>query len=98
MVKHYALTKINSVTVETETDPGLGCVTSVIPEHATGGWKSQCPLFLSVCLKKGTLTRGRFNPIPRIRSGLEPTVRIDICESTVHNHFAIKAFCTSRNN
>jgi hypothetical protein len=38
----------------------------------------------------------RFNLIPR--SGLEPTVRIDICESAVLNHFAIKAFCTFRNN
>ena len=28
MVKHCALTKINSVTVDTETDPGLGCATS----------------------------------------------------------------------
>ena len=38
---------------------------------------------------------GRFNLIPR--TGLEPTVRIDICENTEINHFAIKAFCTSRN-
>jgi hypothetical protein len=32
------------------------------------------------------------------RSGLEPTVRIDICESAVLNHCALKASCTSRNN
>jgi hypothetical protein len=32
------------------------------------------------------------------RPGLEPTVRIDICESAVLNHCAINAFCTSRNN
>jgi len=31
LVKRCALTKINSVTVETETDPGLGCGTSVSP-------------------------------------------------------------------
>ena len=44
---------------------------------------------LSVRLK-GTMAIGRFNLIPR--PGLEPTVKIDICESAVLNHFAIKAF------
>jgi hypothetical protein len=32
---------------------------------------------------------GRFNLIPR--PGLEPTVRIDICESAVLTNFAIKS-------
>jgi hypothetical protein len=35
--KHCALTKINSVTVETETDPGLGCTTSASP-RSCGRW------------------------------------------------------------
>ncbi len=60
-----------------------------------GDWKIQYPLSLRL---KGTMTSGRFNLIPHERSGLEPTVTSDICESAVLNHFAIKAFCTSRNN
>ena len=60
------------------------------PKYAADGWNP-----VSVRLK-GTMAIGRFNLIPR--SGLEPTVRIDICESAVLNHFAIKAFCTLRNN
>ena len=59
------------------------------PKYAAGGWNP-----VSVRLK-GTMAIGRFNLIPR--SGLEPTVRIDICESAVFNHCAIKVFCTLGN-
>ncbi len=50
---------------------------------------------LSVHLK-GTMTIGRFNLMPR--SGLEPTVRFDICEDTVFTNFAIKAIYAMRKN
>jgi hypothetical protein len=93
MVKHYTLTKINSVTVGTERPrPRMYNICSS-PKYAAGDWKIQ--FHLSVCLK-GTMSIGRFNLIPR--SGLEPTVSIDICESAVLNHFAIKTFYTLRNN
>jgi hypothetical protein len=39
------------------------------------------------------LVIGRLNLIPW--SGFEPTVRIDICESAVLNHFATKAITGS---
>ena len=55
------------------------------PNYASGDWKIQ----LSVCLK-GT------NLMPR--SGLEPTVRIDICEDVVFTNFVIKAIYELRNN
>ena len=81
MVKHCALTKINSVTVGTERPrPRMRNICSS-PKYAAGGWNP-----VSVRLK-GTMAIGRFNLIPR--PGLEPTVRIDICESAVPNHFAI---------
>jgi hypothetical protein len=84
MVKHCVLTKINSVTVGTERPrPRMRNICSS-PKYAAGGWKIQFPLSVRL---KGTMTIGRFNLIPR--SGLETTVRIDICESTVLNHFAI---------
>ena len=54
------------------------------PNYVDGGWKIQ----LSVRLK-GTMAIGRLNLIPR--SGLEPTVRFDICESAPFTNFAIKA-------
>jgi hypothetical protein len=81
-----ALTKIKSVTVGgrmTRNDPGLGCATSCSsPKYVAGGWYLQ----LSVCLK-GTMAIGRFDLMPR--SGLEPTVRFDICESAAFTNFAI---------
>jgi hypothetical protein len=43
------------------------------PKYVAGGW-NPVPVRL-----KGTMAIGRFNLIPR--TGLEPTVRIDICES-----------------
>jgi hypothetical protein len=48
------------------------------PKYAVGGWKIQFPLSVRL---KGTVAIGRFSLIPR--TGLEPTVRIDICESAV---------------
>ena len=81
LVKHCALIKINSVTVGTEWPrPRMRNICSS-PKYAAGGWNP-----VSVRLK-GTMAIGRFNLIPR--PGLEPTVRIDICESAVLNHFAI---------
>ena len=55
------------------------------PKYAAGGWKMQYVLSVRF---KGTMTNGRINLIPR--PGLEPTVRIDICESVVLKHFVIK--------
>jgi hypothetical protein len=78
-----------------ETWSGCHCESAVLNHFAI---KAFCTLRNNnwiVCLK-GTMTIGRFNLIPR--PGLEPTVRIDICESAVLNHFTIKAFCTLRNN
>ena len=49
---------------------------------------------LYVCLK-GTMAIRRFN---LCRSGLEPTVRFDICESTPFTNFAIKAIYGMWNN
>ena len=66
-----------------------------ISPRICGRWLETQVSFLSVRLK-GTLAIGRLNLMPR--PGLEPTVRIDICESAALNHFAIKAFCTLRNN
>ena len=50
---------------------------------------------LSVRLK-GTIAIGRFNLMPR--TGLEPTVRFDICEDAAFTNFAIKAIYAMRNN
>jgi hypothetical protein len=87
MVKHCALTKINSVTVGTERPrPRMRNICSS-PKYAAGGWKIQ--FSLSVRLK-GTMEIGRFNLIPR--SGLEHTISIDICESAVLNHLLLKHF------
>jgi hypothetical protein len=87
--KRYALTKINWVTVGTERPrPRMRNICSS-PKYAAGGWKIQFPLSVRL---KGTMAIGRFNLIPR--PGLEPTVRIDICESAVLYQCAIKAFCT----
>ena len=61
------------------------------PNYAAGGWEIQ----LSVCLN-GTMAIGRFKLMPW--PGLEPTVRIDICEDTVFTNFAIKAIYGMRNN
>jgi hypothetical protein len=78
LVKHCALTKINSVTVRTELPRSRMSNICSSPEYAVSVWKIQYPL--SVYLK-GTMTNGRFRLIPR--TGLEPTVRMDICESSV---------------
>ncbi len=44
MVKHWALTKINSVTVGTECPrPRMSNICSS-PRYATGGWIMQCPI------------------------------------------------------
>ena len=72
---HRALTKINSVTVDTETDPGLGCATSArLPNMwpVAGNPVVRAP--------QGNYGNGEVQPCP----GLEPTVNIDICESAVH--------------
>ena len=72
---HRALTKINSVTVDTETDPGLGCATSArLPNMwpVAGNPVVRAP--------QGNYGNGEAMPRP----GLEPTVNIDICESAVH--------------
>jgi hypothetical protein len=66
------------------------------PRYVIGGWKIHYPLSERL---KGTMTIGRFNLIHR--SGLKPTVRIDICERTlsqksVLNNFVFKAFCNLR--
>jgi hypothetical protein len=95
MVKHCDLTKINSVTVGTEWPRPRKRNICSSPNCAAGGWKFQYSLSVRL---KGIMASGRFNLIPHERPGLEPTVRIDICESAVLNHFAIKAFCTSRND
>jgi hypothetical protein len=95
MVKHCALTKINSVTVGTEWPRPRKRNICSSPKCAAGGWKLQYSLSVRL---KGIMSSRRFNLIPHERPGLEPTVRIDFCESAVLNHFAIKAFCTSRNN
>ncbi len=58
-------------------DPDLGCATSARLPNC-GRWMENPVSFLSVCFK-GTLAIGRLNLMPR--SGLEPTVRIDICET-----------------
>jgi hypothetical protein len=85
MAKHCALTKINSVTV--------GYATPARLPNMRPGAGIQCP-----CASSREIWQEGGNLVTRIRPGLEPTVRIDICESAVLNHFAIKAFCTSRNN
>jgi hypothetical protein len=75
-------------------DPGLrSALPSRLPEHAAGGWKIQYPLSVRL---KGTMAIGSFNLMPR--SGLEPTVRIDICESAAFTKFATKAIYAMRNN
>ncbi len=43
-----------------------------------------------VRVSQGNLAIGKLNLMPR--PGFEPTVRIDICESVVLNHFVIKVF------
>ena len=77
LVNTSALTKINSVTVETEYDPDLGCATSPSPRTCVRWLEIQYHLSLRL---KGTMTIGRLNLMTR--SGLEPTVRIDICETS----------------
>ena len=59
-------------------DPDLGCATVVrLPNMREVGGKSSvhCP-----CVSRRENWLWRFNLIPHERAGLEPTVRIDICE------------------
>ncbi len=95
MVKHCSLKTINVVTVGTEWPRPRMCNICSSPKYVVGGWKIQYPLSVNL---KGTMGSGRFNLIRCERSGLEPTVRIDICERTILNHFAIKVFYTSWND
>jgi hypothetical protein len=79
LVKRCALTKINSVTVGTERPrPRMRNICSS-PKYAAGGWNILVSFVRAP--QEGNFWQAGGNLVIRIRPGLEPTVRIDICES-----------------
>ena len=84
---HRALTKINSVTVDTETDPGLGCATSArLPNMwpVAGNPVVRAP--------QGNYGNREVKPCPGQDSN--PRSTLTFVRARCINHFAIKAFCT----
>ena len=84
---HRALTKINSVTVDTETDPGLGCATSArLPNMwpVAGNPVVRAP--------QGNYGNGEVQPCPDQDSN--PRSTLTFVRARCINHCAIKAFCT----